>query len=130
MTTARWRDVETAGLLALLAPSLVRASERVHDLTTSVETELPRTATRVFVLYRIDTRFARGANDLAPGFDGRFDVQVSQPLSMLDFTSAQWQVVFAVRNMFREASSEASLYDELLVVRPPKRVVGGLVVRF
>jgi hypothetical protein len=39
-------------------------------------------------------------------------------------------MLFAVRNMFRELAADASIYDELLVVRPPKRVVGGLTVRF
>jgi len=35
-----------------------------------------------------------------------------------------------VRNLFREPAAGASVYDELLVVNPPKQVVGGLVVRF
>jgi len=32
--------------------------------------------------------------------------------------------------MFRDDLLDSSVYDELLVVRPPKRVVGGLTVRF
>jgi hypothetical protein len=39
-------------------------------------------------------------------------------------------MLVAVRNMFNEALGEGSIYDELLVVRPPKRFVGGLTVRF
>jgi hypothetical protein len=35
-----------------------------------------------------------------------------------------------VRNMFRDPSDITSIYDELLVVRPPKRVIGGVLVRF
>ena len=35
-----------------------------------------------------------------------------------------------VRNLFRDPNDPASVYDELLVVRPPKRVVGGFLVRF
>ena len=31
---------------------------------------------------------------------------------------------------FRELAGDSSVYDELLVVRPPKRVVGGVTVRF
>ena len=31
---------------------------------------------------------------------------------------------------FRDASDAGSIYDELLVVRPPKRLVGGVLVRF
>ena len=39
-------------------------------------------------------------------------------------------MLVAVRNMFRDDVLDASVYDELLVVRPPKRVVGGLTVKF
>jgi hypothetical protein len=39
-------------------------------------------------------------------------------------------MLVAVRNLFRESFSETSVYDELLVVRPPKRLVGGITVRF
>jgi hypothetical protein len=132
MTTADWSPAGDAALVSAVAPSAARTMrERVHDFTTSVETELPRTATRVYLLYRLDTGFARtNAADGLPGLDGRFDLQVSQPLHALDFTSAQWQVVFAIRSLFRESARDASIYDELLAVRPPKRVVGGLVVRF
>ena len=39
--------------------------------------------------------------------------------------------VFAEMNDWvREELIDASVYDELLVVRPPKRVVGGVTVRF
>jgi hypothetical protein len=39
-------------------------------------------------------------------------------------------MLVAVRNVFHEDTLDASAYDELLVVRPPKRVVGGVTVRF
>jgi hypothetical protein len=39
-------------------------------------------------------------------------------------------MLLAVRNFFRAAGAEQSFYDELLVVRPPKRVVGGVTLRF
>jgi hypothetical protein len=39
-------------------------------------------------------------------------------------------MLLAVRNFFREVSPDGSVYDELLVVHPPKRVVGGLTLRF
>jgi hypothetical protein len=60
----------------------------------------------------------------------RFDVQVHQGLPFLNFSNAQWTMLVAVRNLFRDAMTDASLYDELLVLRPPTRVVGGLTVRF
>jgi hypothetical protein len=60
----------------------------------------------------------------------RFDVQVNQALPFMNFTSAQWEMLVAVSNLFKEALYENSVYDELMVVRPPKRVLGGVAVRF
>jgi hypothetical protein len=48
----------------------------------------------------------------------------------MDFSTARWEMLLAVRNSFHESTSDSSVYDELLVVRPPKRVVGGLTLRF
>ena len=48
----------------------------------------------------------------------------------MDFSTARWEMLLAVRNFFRDAAADASVYDELLVVRPPKRIVGGLTLRF
>jgi hypothetical protein len=104
---------------------------RVHDVTTSIETAIPQTATHVYVLYKLNSGFARQSpQDLEPGFDARFDIQVNQALPFMDFTSADWEVLVAVCNLFRDAVGERSVYDELLVIRPPKRVLGGVRVRF
>ena len=35
-----------------------------------------------------------------------------------------------VRNFFSDAAPDQSLYDEILVVHPPKRIVGGLTLKF
>jgi hypothetical protein len=48
----------------------------------------------------------------------------------MDFSSARWEMLVAVRNFYRDATADASVYDELLVVHPPKRIVGGLALRF
>lgn len=135
LSSARWADgaltPDLVRLRALVPSAVDRAAERVHDLTTSVETDIPQTATRVFVLYRISNAFIDGnGTDPRPGFDGRFDVQVSQRLPFRNFLSADWEALVAVRNVFREAALDASVYDELLVARPPKRIVGGLTVKF
>jgi hypothetical protein len=86
------------------------------------------TATRVFVLYKMSDAFA-GA-DARPMAGSRFDVQVNQSLPFLNFTSAQWEMLVAVRTLFHDDPLDGSLYDELLVVRAPKRVLGGVTVRF
>jgi hypothetical protein len=100
-------------------------------VTTTIETELPITETRVYALYRINTGYAGDRlSDLDNAPDARFDVQVTQSLPFMNFSNAQWEMLLGVRNLFRDVVDEASMYDELLVVRPPKRIVGGLTLRF
>jgi len=88
----------------------------------------------VVVLYRVSNAFAHSAAlpaTSSPLLEARFDVQVRQSLPFMDFSSAKWEMLVAVRNFFREAAvSDQSIYDELLVVRPPKRIVGGLTLKF
>ena len=62
--------------------------------------------------------------------NARFDVQLSQGLPFLgSITRADWDLLVAVRNLFYEASEGGSL-DEMTVAHPPKRVLGGISVRF
>jgi carboxypeptidase family protein/TonB-dependent receptor-like protein len=128
---ASWTPADNLKYLLLVAPSTARSSEeRVHDIATSVEADVPETSTRVMVLYRFNNAFAGRSFTDSSGVDGRFDVQVRQSLPFLDFSSAKWEMLVTVRNFFRDAASDQSLFDELLVVHPPKRVVGGLTLRF
>ena len=39
-------------------------------------------------------------------------------------------MLLGVRSLFRTTVEDRSIYDELLVVRAPKRVIGGLQLRF
>jgi hypothetical protein len=39
-------------------------------------------------------------------------------------------MLLAVCNFFRDASPDSSVYDEAARGRPPKRIVGGLTLRF
>jgi hypothetical protein len=126
-----WTPTDNLRYLLLVAPSTARVSdERIHDIATSLEADVPETSTRVMVLYRLNNAFAGRTFADTSGVDGRFDVQVRQSLPFLDFSSAKWEMLVTVRNFFRDATSDQSLYDELLVVHPPKRVVGGLTLRF
>ncbi len=127
-TTAHWQAPDVDGN-AFASMAFRPRDERIHDVTTSLETDLAWTATRVYVLYKLNTAYAQEHGG-EPGFDSRFDVQINQGLRFLDFTTAQWEVLVAVRNVFHDPTSERSIYDELLVVRPPKRIVGGVRVRF
>ena len=119
-------------IVARRVPGLVRTgTERVHDVTTTLETEVPITETRIFALYRISTGYAGDRlSDLEAEPDARFDVQITQSLPFMNFSNAQWEMLLGVRNLFRDIAEEASMYDELLVVKPPKRIVGGLTLRF
>jgi len=128
VTRARWRSGGDAVYAMLLAPSAINAeTNRIHNVATSVETEVPETATHVLFLYRVSNAFAGSERQ---SLDARFDMQVRQSLPFLDFSSAKWEMLVAVRNFFRDAAPDQSMYDELLVVRPPKRIVGGLSVKF
>ena len=136
LTQAQHTPSDDLRYVLLLAPSLVRrGSERVHDFTTSLQADVPETATRVLVLYRASNGFAASVPSAdgsagAPGFDARFDVQVRQSLPFINFSSARWEMLLAVRNFFRESAADQTVYDELLVVRPPKRIVGGVTLHF
>lgn len=124
---------DDGGYLTLLAPAALRpGAERIHDLAATIETEIPETATRLLVLYRVGNAFATHsrAGLGGSGIDTRFDVQIHQSLPFMNFSNARWEMLLAVRNFFREDGWEQSVYDERLVVRPPKRVVGGVTLRF
>ena len=142
LTRARWEPAADVAYMLFFAPSAVRAgSERIHDVSTSIETAVPETSTHVLVLYRVSNGFAHQSSAARAGgvfvpaldrpeLDARFDVQVRQSLPFMDFSSAKWEMLLAVRNFFRDAAADQSVYDELLVVRPPKRIVGGLTLKF
>lgn len=132
-TDTEWlRPSPGTARLALVMPSVVRRQfEQLHDLTTSIESEVPRIDTHVFVIYKLNSGFTSSdATTPRSRFGSRFNVEVSQALPFLNFSSAQWQMIVAVRNLFQEDLLETSVYDELQVVRPPKHVVGGVTVRF
>jgi Carboxypeptidase regulatory-like domain/TonB dependent receptor-like, beta-barrel len=129
---ATWYPSSQSISVVRIAPSAGRRDvERVHDLLASVETAIPATATRLAAFCRLNNAFARSDSvDGDPGSAVRFDLQVNQSLPFLNFSNAQWEMLVAVRSLFHDSALDASLYDELLVVRPPKRIVGGLLVRF
>ena len=129
---ADWHTSSDLDALSVIAPVLRRAErERLRDLRTSVNAVIPATATRMFLVYRLNASNAVADGPVPAAQTGaRFEVQVHQALPFLNFTNAQWAMLVAVRNIFREDALDASVFDEVLVVRPPKRIVGGLTVRF
>jgi len=131
LVTAQWDQPTTRAqrALAVAAPRALRqARERLHDVTTTIEAEVPHTSTRFLALYKLNTGFAGDPRDLQSA-DVRFDMQLRQGLPFMS-GAGTWEMLLGVRSLFRTAFDDRSFYDELLVVRPPKRVMGGLQVRF
>ena len=128
-TRAQWAGGGSE-LVRTLVPAAIRPDgEELHDLTTSFSADIRETATRVFVVYKVNNGFVRPDPGPQPGLDMRFGVQVNQALPVA-FAGTKWEVLVGLRNLFRDPTDPASVYDELLVVRPPKRLVGGFLVRF
>jgi hypothetical protein len=108
--------------------ALASADTSFHDVVARVETFVDWSGTRVIAYYRWNACQPDGPT--SPLVSQRFDVRLQQGLPFLSgMTRADWEVLLAFRNMFYEAS-EAGLLDEVAVVNPPKRVVGGISVRF
>lgn len=120
-------DAADRRALAAVAPQALAPDTRVHDLSMSLDAEVPQTDTHVAVLYKLNSGFAESL--AVPMGNGRFDVQLRQGLPFLD-GAGDWEMLIGVRSLFRPSLEDRSVFDELLVVRAPKRVIGGLQVRF
>jgi hypothetical protein len=131
-TTAYWAPASDGPVLRGVRSASLDSREKVYDLQTSVEATIPQTATRVYARYRVNTAFwSDDPNAVGrSSANARFNVRVNQSLPFLSFSKADWEMLVDVRNMFREADAEASMYDEMLAIRAPKRIVGGLLVKF
>ena len=110
-------------------PSVLRPDlERVHDLVAELEASI-RPGTRLTVLYRVSSAYSDGG-ERRPRPGGRFDVELHQGLPYHPGAGSQLELIFAVRTLFRDGRERASFYDELLTVRPPLRLMGGIQLRF
>jgi hypothetical protein len=128
-----WDAGDAVAAVGAVAPSAVRAArERMHDVTLRLDAAAARTGTRITAACRYNSRFTRGTVDQdTPAGATRYDVQVYQGVPYLKGENAQVELVFGVGNLLRSGlASAASLYDEVLVVRPPTRGVGGFTVQF
>ncbi len=109
--------------------------EQMHDLTTSVQTQIRQTRTRVLAMYRLSThptlapslvRGSRGANAM----DFRFNLQVHQLLPFVGWNNTQWELMVAVRNLFYANFEDGTFLEEMSVIDSPARVLGGVTVHF
>lgn len=60
----------------------------------------------------------------------RFDIELIQLIPFADWSGTEWELSLAVRDLFFRDFGGRSLLDELAVARAPRRIVGGLAVRF
>lgn len=128
---ADWQQGGRAPGIGRASASVLRLdTERLHDVTASLEADLNASATRVSVVYRASTAFSSGNGRGSPLSGGRFDVQLHQALPYQPTRAGRLEVLFAVRTLFRDAREGASWYDELLTVGPPLRLMGGIQMRF
>jgi hypothetical protein len=127
---AEWTAGPDTPALARVAPSLVRPDrERVQSLTSAIDLTVPRTTTLVTVAIRAESAGA-WSGDGPRVFDRRFDVRVRQALPYQPIRGGHVDLVFEVRNLLRDLDDGGSFYDELFTVAPPRRIVGGVQVRF
>jgi hypothetical protein len=132
VSAARWTEGAEFGVVSRTAPSVARAgTERLHDVIVHVDADIPESDTRVTLAYRGNSAFSRASrSEPLPAAGGRFDLEVRQALPYRPLRGSQLEVLFAIRNLFRDARAEGSLYDELLTTAPPLRLMGGVRVRF
>jgi hypothetical protein len=130
-TEARWIGRGAQEQLRTAAAAAIRPDvEVLRDLTTSLTADIRETATRVFVICKVNNGFVNpGLVSPSTATDARFAIQVNQALPVA-FAGTKWELLIGLRNLFRDPTDPESVYDELLVVRPPKRLVGGFLVRF
>jgi Carboxypeptidase regulatory-like domain len=122
------------GLPAFTESSPTADEFEIHDLTTTLGTSIDRTQTRLQAAYRVTrhpgfTARTQGFSS-EPEIDGRFSIQVFQLLPFVDWNGTQWELIVAVRNLFYDDIENTSILDEMAVVDAPRRILGGVTVRF
>ena len=129
---ADWRAGRRSRAIARVAPSVVRLEhERMHDVTTSMEAASPDGSTTLALSYRVDSAFSRPARITGePSLAGRFALELHQVLPVHLTRASKLELLMSVRNLFRDFGEMASIYDELLTVAPPLRIMGGVQVKF
>ncbi|MBM42302.1 MAG: hypothetical protein CL483_10310 [Acidobacteria bacterium] len=131
MADAFWAQSSVDTELGLAVPGAIRPpTEWFHDLSATVQAVIPETSTSIYVRCRVSGGFVPTEPGDADGMEPRFDIRVRQELPFSPLDTGRWEALVAVRSLFFGPQSAASMFDELLVTRPPKQVVGGLVVHF
>lgn len=129
-----WTRSLHSTVMAAVDPSVVRPTrERLHDVTGAIDARIPESDTHIQLAYRFNSALMRGQTQAWSALaDGRFDVQLRQALPFQPIDGGRFEVMFAINNLLRDPSGSivGAFYDELLTVRSPRRVLGGVQVRF
>jgi hypothetical protein len=113
-----------------VAPSVVRrGTDRLNDLLTSLDVAIPGPETRLSLVCRMNSAFSR-AGQSTPGAGARFGVEISQALPFQPLRGGRLEVLMSMTNLFRDLRQPGSIYDELLTISPPLRLLGGVQIRF
>ncbi|HET9372188.1 MAG TPA: TonB-dependent receptor [Vicinamibacterales bacterium] len=131
VSDAAWSPGADARAVRWLVPSASRTTERLHDVSMSLDASFPSSATSLSFAARLSSGYSRARSESRePTFGGRFDIEVRQALPYQPIRGGQLEAVFAVRNLFMDSSTLGSIYDELLTLAPPTRIMGGVQIRF
>jgi hypothetical protein len=125
-----WRSAAPQPAELVLPRALTFREAGFHDLVARLEAAIDESDTRLVAFYRFNNMLPDADVHTGSFTSARFDVQLSQGLPFLGtVTRADWDFLLAVRNLYYEPDEGATL-DELAVVNPPRRVLGGISVRF
>ena len=122
--------------LANSAGLLLPVGERavVQDFSAEAVARIRPSGTRLHAAYRLirhpglaPTHPALGVAD---EHTTRFDVELVQLIPFADWSGTEWELSLAVRDLFFREMIGRSLLDEIAVAHAPRRIVGGLAVRF
>lgn len=127
---AAWRGGTTPRAAFARADSLVRrGTEHLHDVTASLDANVPVTSTRVNIAVRVNSGYSRPFAARG-GIDARYALEVRQLLPVQPLGRGDLNVLVSVRTLFRDLHEPGGFYDELLTVAPPVRLTCGLQMRF
>jgi hypothetical protein len=127
LTDARWDAHRQARAIRRVAPSACGSIASGCMTTASVDAHIPESETRLTLVVRTNSGYARADGKPWPVLNGRFDVEIRQALPYQPITGGRLELLFAVRTLSRDGRSMGSLYDEVLTVAPPLRLVGGFL---
>jgi hypothetical protein len=124
-------DPEARRPLLRASPSILRLGrERLHDVTALVDVRVPRSATTISLAYRTSTGFSRDHASARPSLGGRFDLRVYHAPAYQPIRGGEIELLLALRTIYGDVAHAGSIYDELLTVAPPMRLLAGVRVKF